>query len=635
MTPALLLYLQSFSTHSKYIDLIFMKKQLLGIVKYFIFWMTFFLLAKVLFLAWNLEQSGLLSGAEIGGIFLHGLVMDVSTSCYLLLLPGLVLAFRFMLPAAMINGFVRIYTILFLIIACLLVVLDLGLYPHWGTRVNVTVFNYIDDPVALGASVTLTDVLLGLLIGGSLVAGFLFYYKRLFPDGITDKERVQWFSMPIQLFVVATLILPIRGGLDTSPLNLSSVAFSPKMYVNQSAVNYLWNFAKSVEKRKRLSNPCLYMDKDESLRVFNDFYKTDTLAQRPQLITLKGNKQPNVILIILESFSNKVIAPLGGLQGVAPNLDSLCTKSTVFTSFYSTGNRSDRGISAILGGYPSLLSTSIMVYPEKSNTLTLLPEYFNRQDYNTSFYYGGDINFYSLKSFVLQGNYQKLVTKADFPSELGRMTKWGVPDGYIFEKATKDLKTDKEPFMKTIYTISSHPPYDVPFSKFPGSSHHDRYINSVAYTDSCLGAYIDALRKSPLWENTLLIVTADHGTNQPGPTDITDPASYRIPLIWSGGVVDSLQRIETITQQSDLGTTLVHQLGWETDPAPFSKDFFTSHPYAFYMHDSGWGYVVPEGCFYYDQNSKEFVSKTSAVQSVDWTFPKAYMQVLHDDFISR
>jgi hypothetical protein len=76
-------------------------------------------------------------------------------------------------------------------------------------------------------------------------------------------------------------------------------------------------------------------------------------------------------------------------------------------------------------------------------------------------------------------------------------------------------------------------------------------------------------------------------------------------------------------------------LGWETDPAPFAKDFFTANPYAFYMHDSGWGYVVPEGAYYFDQNSHEFVSKTSNEKLTDQLFPKAYMQVLHDDFIKR
>jgi phosphoglycerol transferase MdoB-like AlkP superfamily enzyme len=598
--------------------------------------MVFFWLEKVLFLLSNFNQSSQLSGREILGIFGYGLIMDISMSCYLLLLPALLLAFRGFLSHRFINRFMWIYSLVLIVAASVLVVIDLGLYPHWGTRVNITAFNYIDDPVALAASVSFIDVLVGLILAGSLIAVFMFLYRKMFSGGMVSSGGVKWYVLFLQLFLIATLIIPIRGGFDTSPLNLSSVAFSSKLYVNQAASNYLWNFAKSLEKRNKLSNPCAYMPKDQSVKLFNEFMKNDTLVQRPRLLKLNPEKQPNVILIILESFSNKVIAPLGGLHGIAPNLDSLCTKSTVFTSFYSTGNRSDRGISAVLGGYPSLLSTSIMVYPEKTRKLTLLPEYFNRQNYNTSFYYGGDINFYNLKSFVLQGKYGKLVTKSDFPSELGRMSKWGVPDGYVFERALEDLKNEKTPFMKTIYTISSHPPFDVPYSKIKGNSMDAKYLNSVAYTDSCLGAFIDGFRKSPLWENTLFIVTADHGTMEPGPTDITDPASYRIPLIWSGGVVDSVQRIETIAMQSDFGTSLVHQLGWKTDSSQFSKDFFTSHPFAFYMLDSGWGYIVPEGNFYFDQNVNKFVSgKTEKGKAVDLLFPQAYIQVLHDDFLSR
>jgi phosphoglycerol transferase MdoB-like AlkP superfamily enzyme len=609
--------------------------QIVRFFKYFVFWMIFFWLAKAFFLISNFDQTSQLLMSEILGIFGYGLKMDISTACYLLVIPGLLLSLRNFLPLRFANRFIWFYTLVFLIIASFLVVLDLGLYPHWGTRVNITAFNYIDDPVAMSASVSIVDVLLGLLISGSLIGSFVFLYRKLFPEGIAIDGKAKWYAFVLQLFLVATLIIPIRGGLDTSPLNLSSVAFSPKLYVNQAASNYLWNFAKSVEKRKRLSNPCAYMPKDESVRLFNRFMKNDSVVSRPQLIRLNPEKQPNVVLIILESFSNKVIAPLSGLHGIAPNLDSLCTKSTVFTNFYSTGNRSDRGVSAVLGGYPSLLSTSIMVYPEKSRSLTLLPEYFNRHNYNTSFYYGGDINFYNLKTFVLQSNCGKITTKADFPAKLGRMTKWGVPDGYVFERALADLKSEKEPFMKTIYTVSSHPPYDVPYSKIKGSSNEAKYLNSVAYTDSCLGVFIDGFRKSALWDNTLLIVTSDHGTLPPGPTDITETASYRIPLIWSGGVVDSLQRIETITQQVDFGTSLVHQLGWEPDSSKFAKDFFTSHPYAFYALDSGWGYVTPQGEYYFDQNIRDFARKPNLETSDDLQLPKAYMQVLHDDFIGR
>jgi hypothetical protein len=88
--------------------------------------------------------------------------------------------------------------------------------------------------------------------------------------------------------------------------------------------------------------------------------------------------------------------------------------------------------------------------------------------------------------------------------------------------------------------------------------------------------------------------------------------------------------------QSDFSVSLVHQLGWEADSSRFAKDFFTSHPHAFYMLDSGWGYVIPEGNYYFDQNRMDFVpNPANEGKSVDLNDPKAYMQVLHDDFISR
>jgi phosphoglycerol transferase MdoB-like AlkP superfamily enzyme len=609
-------------------------KQLLQLLKYFLLWLLYFWVAKTLFLTYNLNYSQQLTFVEIIGIFSHGLIMDVSMACYLLILPGLSFVLASFVSVRMVNKFLWYYTIILSGISSFLLVMDLGLYPHWGTRVNITAFNYIDDPVAMSASVSILDVLHGLFVFSVLLFLTLWFYRFLFPNKTVVPDKIKWQFLPIQIFFITFLIIPIRGGFDTSPLNLSSVAFSNKLYVNQAATNYLWNFSKSVEKRKRLQNPCIYMSKEESLKVFDNFMKADSSINSPQLINLSGSKQPNILLVILESFSNKVVGKFGGLHGIAPNLDSISSKSIIFTNFYATGNRSDRGISAIFGGYPSLLSTSIMVYPEKSSSITLLPDYFNDRNYHTSFYYGGDINFYNLKTFVLQSNCKKITTKSDFPSELGRMTKWGVPDGYVFERALEDLKTESQPFLKMIYTVSSHPPYDVPFSKISGNSVHDKYLNSVAYTDSCLGVFISEFRNSPLWDNTLLIITSDHGSIEPGPTDITDPATYRIPLIWSGGIVDSVMQIETITQQVDFGATLINQLGWDAKGTRFSKDFFTSQPFAFYMLDSGWGYINPEGNFFFDQNNDDFVSKPAA-ESIDLIFPKAYMQVLHDDFINR
>ncbi len=609
-------------------------KQIIHLIKYFLLWLIYFWVAKVIFLLYNLTLSEELNLREIAGIFRFGLVMDVSTACYLLGFPALLFVFRFLISAKAMNRMVYIYTAVVTIIVSFLQTLDLALYPHWGTKINFSVMNFIHDPVSLRATIGFEDIVLALLFTLALTALFLWLYKKLLPSGIAPEGRTRWHHPLIQLILGAALIIPIRGGFNTSPLTHSSVSFSSKLYVNQSATNYLWNFFKSYLKRESLTNPCTYFSREESEALFSEFMNRNKATIPTMLIKPHQEKAPNVVLIILESFSNKAIASLGGVPGVTPNLDELIGESTVFTNFFASGNRSDRGMAALLAGYPSLLTTSIMRYPEKMRSLTLLPQYFNRHGYHTSFYYGGDINFYNLRSLVLQSEYKEIVSKEDFPAEQGRMSKWGVPDGYLFERAADDLQQMREPFMQTIYTISSHHPFDVPFSKIQGNTQEEMFLNSIAYADSCLGVFVQRLRESPLWDKTLLIVTSDHGALEPGSTDITDAATYRIPLVWAGGVVDSIRQIETITQQIDLGITLIHQLGWESDDAPFARDFFSSAPYAFYMHNEGWGYVTHKGVALYSRTTDGF-TETPPGDRLNLNHSKAYMQVLHEDFVTR
>ena len=129
-------------------------KQIIFTAKYFIFWLSYFWLAKVAFLLFNYSQSSKLPVSDLFNIFKHGLIMDVSTSCYILLLPPLIAAFAPFIKPKPTNRIIQIYTIVIACIASFLLALDLKLYPHWGTRVNVSAFNYIGDWVALTASLS-------------------------------------------------------------------------------------------------------------------------------------------------------------------------------------------------------------------------------------------------------------------------------------------------------------------------------------------------------------------------------------------------------------------------------------------------------------------------------------------------
>src|SRR5690606_33921082 len=117
-----------------------------------------------------------LSFSEISGIFFHGLKMDLSMSGYLMLIPGIVLSFSFIMSPAILNGILKIYTFLLLLIITFLNLLDLGLYPHWGTRVAISAFDYIGDPQGFTSSITWKDVLAALILVLFYFVLFIQYY---------------------------------------------------------------------------------------------------------------------------------------------------------------------------------------------------------------------------------------------------------------------------------------------------------------------------------------------------------------------------------------------------------------------------------------------------------------------------
>jgi phosphoglycerol transferase MdoB-like AlkP superfamily enzyme len=187
-----------------------------------------------------------------------------------------------------------------------------------------------------------------------------------------------------------------------------------------------------------------------------------------------------------------------------------------------------------------------------------------------------------------------------------------------------------------VYTLSSHTPYDVPVQMFQAKTHEEKYLNAVAYTDSCLGDFIRSFKNTAYWENTLVVITSDHGHLFPGPTDIIEPASYRIPMLWTGGVVKNSGTINHIGGQPDLAPTLVKQLGWKPDSSLFGRNILSNPSYAFYMADNGWGYVSEEGEYFYEQSINSFRSfLVPGNANPDFDFAKAYLQVLHDDFLKK
>jgi phosphoglycerol transferase MdoB-like AlkP superfamily enzyme len=395
----------------------------------------------------------------------------------------------------------------------------------------------------------------------------------------------------------------------------------------------VWNFAYAVQKMNRLKYSESYFDKNKTEQYFSQLFPTpDTTANLLQV------EKPNVVIIVLESYSSGLIEGLGGEPGVTPNFSKLIKEGILFDNFYSSGDRTDKGIVSVLNGYPAQPVTSMVKEPKKTQNLPYLNKVFKANGYHTEFTYGYNINYANFNSYLMHGDFDHVTHSMDFPQELNT-SKWGVHDQYVFQKFQEELEAVKEPFFKIMMTQSSHEPFDVPMKTvIQGSDDVHRFLNSAYYTDKCLGEFIEKAKQSKWWKNTLIVVTADHGHIYPKNPGVSNPDKFKIPMLWLGGAIAKSDTvIHTVAGHPDIPNTILGQLGMHNDDFVFSHDILSRNynPFAVFVYNNGFGLVKTGGVLVFDNIANRIIQEKGIKSTDDLDEGKAYMQKLYWDFNSR
>jgi phosphoglycerol transferase MdoB-like AlkP superfamily enzyme len=341
----------------------------------------------------------------------------------------------------------------------------------------------------------------------------------------------------------------------------------------------------------------------------------------------------------MESFSANAIEVLRReSQGdtITPHFNRLSQEGILFTNMYANSFRTDRGIVATLNGYLAQPTTSIMKYPAKSQTLPSIAKSLTTHGYVADMLYGGDINFTNMQSYFFSSGYSRITADRNFPIS-SRLSKWGVNDDLTFQFLYEDIKKrdNQKPWFTTFLTLSSHEPFEVPYHRL---DHLGLYPNTVAFTDSCIGDFINKLKKLPVWENTLVILISDHGYPYPSDTKNEEPRRYQIPMLWLGGAIKQPVTINTLMNQTDLAATLLGQLGISHHEFTFSRDIFTlNYPeYAFYTYANGFGFIDSSGVTVYDnEGDMPLMESSKAGSLLRIQKGKALLQTLYDDLGTR
>ena len=543
------------------------------------------------------------------------------------------------IPGIYFNGnwyrvFLRWYTCFLIVFSSFIIVADANLYSYWGFRMDFTPLLYLKTPKEAFASISTFKLIQTLFSAGVFSAIFIYIYLRLIDRLFKGFGRVKYWIPAMLFFIIlwASLLLPIRGGIGVAPINAGAVYFSDKMFLNHAAINAVWNVGYSGFGQRPVNNPYVFGDISEAKGIVDSLTVKKGIPEN-----VLNLSRPNVIIIVLESFSGYLIGPLGGDSLVTPNINRYSKEGILFTNFYASGTRTDKAMPAILDGYPAQPAQSIIKDPNKSQSLPSIVKILIENGYHSSFWYGGEINFANFNSFVVGSGFHDIITENNFnPSTYN--SKWGVHDHILFNTIKDSMKTVKEPFLKVILTLSSHEPFDVPMKTvFAGSDIYTKYRNSVYYTDKTLGSFLDWAKETDWWKNTLIIMVADHAARITDDMPNYTQNVFKIPMLWVGGAVSKKGlSVEKFGSQVDIPITLLDQLGI-AGSFPFGKDLFSdqSKSFAFYTYNEGFGFLTDSSAVSFDLKSNTTVFHEGKDPESAEKRGKAYLQVLFDDYVKR
>lgn len=568
---------------------------------------------KPVFMAYYAVEA---SGAGFRGwidVLWHGLTLDLTVAGYVTVLPILVTLFSLWLrlPEKVWRGVLTAWFVLVAVVTAVIFAVDIALYEHWGFRIDATVLIYLTDPEEAMASV---DFWLGVrqtLLAAVYAAGMIWVYRRIL--GVFDGRPVGWrVALPGSVAVVMLAgfdFLAIRGGTGASVANVSKVYFSPTQFLNHAATNPVFSFLSSLGDRVDYADEYPFFEEPVRAAKF-DALRGNGPAAGPTEPVL-NTARPNVVIVILESFARTVMDAEVGGEPVMPYMQRLKREGVWFENFFANSFRTDRGEVAILSGFPAQTRMSVMKLPAKSRSLPSVARSLAGEGYATSFAYGGDLNFTNQASYMYATGWQELVWQKDLRFD-APAADWGYDDALMcdwFADRVIALSDAGKPFLAGLLTLSSHTPFDVPYSKFD-----DKVLNAMAFSDECVGKMIDRLKASPAWKDLLVVLVADHGYPYPRTLTYNEPLRHRIPMIWTGGAVAEPRVVEDYAAQIDIAATLLAQLGIAHDDFDYSKDIFAPTPprkFAYYTFNDGFGVVDASGEAVWDATGDRVVTATN------------------------
>ena len=469
---------------------------------------------------------------------------------------------------------------------------DIFYFNYVLKRSTIEIFMFAGEQnIGLLTMQFLKDFWWGFLLFAVLI--YLIYkWYRLFPDPVSRQPyRLKTFLSGLMVLLISLYfsIVGIRGGFtrDTRPINMNNAgAYIQKPIEMAIVLNTPFTIIRTL--KKQTFKPVHYFNDEEVAKIFNPVknFEADTLMSKK-----------NVIIIIVESLAREYTGLLNrdikDYKGYTPFLDSLMLQSHTFTNAYANGRKSIDAMPSVLTSVPSLVQPYVLS-PYGTNKLLGLGKILKQKGYKTAFFHGAPNGSMGFDAFINLAGFDEYygMTEYGHPEDFDGY--WGIPDDKFLQYMGQTLDTFKQPFVTTVFTLSSHHPFKLPQGfegKFKGGPLPIHKV--IQYMDYSLGHFFKTVSKMPWYQNTIFIITADHCNQTYLPEYNSSVGRHAIPIIFfepgnsQESVLDS-----TLTQQVDIMPRLLRKLNYTGKILSFGNDPKTDkHPFVVNYNGGTWEYM--------------------------------------------
>ncbi len=431
----------------------------------------------------------------------------------------------------------------------------------------------------------------GFLLFGVFVYLIYRWYLRVEDPSFSERFNYKYYlsGLVVLLITLYFSIVGIRGGFtrDTRPINMNNAgAYINKPLEMAIVLNTPFTIIRTL--KKQAFKPVHYFSDAEVAKIFNPVkeFKSDTSMTKK-----------NVMIIIIESFAKEYTGVLNkdipGYKGYTPFLDSLMLHSHTFTNAYANGRKSIDAMPSILTSIPSLVQPYVLS-PYGTNKLLGLGKILKQRGYKTAFFHGAPNGSMGFDAFVNLAGFDEYYGMDEYGNKADFDGYWGIPDDKFLQYMAKTLDTFKQPFVSTVFTLSSHHPFRLPKGfrdKFKGGPLEIHKV--VQYMDYSMRHFFKTASKMPWFKNTIFIISADHCNQSYLPQYNSTVGSHAIPIIfYDPGNPKEVKMDSTLTQQIDIMPRLLRKLNYTGKILTFGNDPKTEkHPFVVNYSGGTWEYM--------------------------------------------